>query len=316
MQARPKRRGCLLRNTALTLGIALVLLIVGAIVWDAIATNRAATTYPPRGEFVTVDNSQMHVICRGSGSPTLVIQAGIAGGALDWLPVMDTLAASHRVCAFDRLGQDWSDPAPRPRTFATAAKEWHQAITALGIERPVVVGHSLGGAVVQIYAANYDVAGIVLVDGLTAGAAAPVVQRLGTYQNLNLLARAGLLRPLGALFADSGYPPELRAEMSALRSRSSTILNISAEGALAAETAAAELQAAEPQLNTPLLIVAAGANELPESEQFLEGLQILHRRHPDSTFVSIPDAKHYLIATHPVQVANIITAWIAEQGVQ
>ena len=47
---------------------------------------------------------------------------GIGGGAVDWSPIMPALAQHHRVCAFDRLGQDWSDPAPHPRDFGTAAR--------------------------------------------------------------------------------------------------------------------------------------------------------------------------------------------------
>ncbi len=65
--------------------------------------------HPPRGEFVTVRGARMNVICRGEATPAapaLVFQAGIAGGALDRLPLMDVLDDSYRVCAFDRFGQD------------------------------------------------------------------------------------------------------------------------------------------------------------------------------------------------------------------
>ena len=305
-----------LRNGAIALVVVAVLLVIGAIAWDVYASRRALDDYPPRGGFVQVDGARMHVICEGSGDPTLVMQAGIAGGALDWLPLMEELAPSNRVCAFDRLGQDWSDPAPQPRTFATAADEWHQAIQALGIEQPIVVGHSLGGAVAQIYASKYDVAGIILIEGLSTDAADAVVKRLGTYESLNPLGRAGLLRPMGTLFADAGYPKELRSEMMALRSRSSTILNISAEGALAAETAVDELKAAESQMIAPLLIIAAESNELPESEQFLEALRNLDSRYAVSTFALIPGAKHYVIATHPALVATTITDWIGNRNIQ
>lgn len=317
MKKTEKRWGRWLRNGAIALVTVVVVLVIGAITWDYLEGSRIADNYPPPGEFVPVGRSEMHVICQGSGNPTFVMQPGIAGGALDWLPLMEELAISnHRVCAFDRLGQDWSDPAPQPRTFATAADEWQQAIQELGIEQPIVVGHSLGGAVVQIYASKYDVAGIILVEGLSADAADAVVKRLGTYESLNLLARAGLLRPLGTLFADTGYPSELRSEMKALRSRSSAILNISAEGALAAKTGVNELKAAEAQMSGPLLIIAAESNELPESEQFLQALRNLDARYEDSTFVSVPDAKHYVIATHPAMVANAIIDWIDKHNIE
>lgn len=303
----------LLRNVAIVLIAALILIVTGMFLWDKYATSRVAVDYPPRGEFVTVGTSRMHVLCQGKGEPAVVVQAGIAGGALDRLPVMQELSGKHRVCAFDRLGQDWSDPAPVPRTFATAADEWGQALDVLGIVRPIVVGHSLGGAIAQIYAGRNDVAGIVLVEGLSRDVAEPVVNRLGMYQRLDGLGKVGLLRFLGTLFADGAYSPELRKEMAALRSRSTSILDVSAEGALAAETVPEELHQAESEMQAPLLIIAAGNSELPEAEHFLQALQNLHERYHSSTLVMVPDAKHYVIASHSVLVAETIADWIQEE---
>jgi pimeloyl-ACP methyl ester carboxylesterase len=257
----------------------LVPLIGGARIVDTQANRSAVQRYSPRGQFVDVDGAQMHVFCVGEGERTLVLQAGIGGGVLDWLPLMDVMKDDFHVCAFDRLGQDWSDRAPTPRTFDDAADELQMAVTAMGIEQPIVVGHSLGGVVAQTYAGRYDVAGLVLVDGLSLDATPAVTKRLGTYRHLDWAGRLGLLRPIGALMADSAYPADLRAEMKALRSRSSALLGFSAEGALAAETASAGLADAEPNIEAPLLIIAAGDSELPEAEIFLQALQNLAGRH-------------------------------------
>ena len=226
---------------------------------------------------------------------------------------MPALAVHHRVCAFDRLGQDWSDPAPHPRSFGTAADELHNALQILGIDRPVVVGHSLGGALVQIYAGKYPVSGVVLVEGLSRDVAGQVVQRLGSYQSLNLLAQLGVLRPLGAIGAQPVYPAELRQEMIALRSRSSALLNLTDEGAVAAQSAAAELDAAEARLDQPLLIIAAERSDVPELPPgaFTTALQALARRKPQAIYVSIPDAGHYVQADHPQAVSEAIEAWLA-----
>lgn len=299
-----------------TLTLAAVLLAAGAAIIDAQAGKRAVQDYSARGEFVDINGAQMHVICQGEGEPTLVLQAGIGGDALDWLPLMAQPQSDVRVCAFDRLGQGWSDPAPTPRTFASAADELHVAVTALGIEQPIVVGHSLGGAVAQIYAGRYDVAGLVLVDGLSLGATPAVTKRLGAYQHLDWAGRLGLLRPLGSLMADAAYADDLRAEMQALRSRSSALLGFSAEGAVAAQTAAEELAVAEPQIGAPLLIIAAGESEIPEGEIFLASLQDLAARHEGATFELVPDARHYVIASHPQLVADTISAWQQSNGIE
>jgi alpha-beta hydrolase superfamily lysophospholipase len=69
-------------------------------------------------------------------------------------------------------------------------------------------------------------------------------------------------------------------------------------------------------MSAPLLIIAAESNELPESEQFLEALRNLDSRYAVSTFVVIPGAKHYVIATHPALVATTITDWIGNRNIQ
>ena len=297
-------------RAVIVLVVATLVLTAGAYAYDRRQTATVMDEFAPRGEFVDVDGARMHVICRGAGEPTLVLEAGIAGGALDWLPLMDELATDHRVCAFDRLGQDWSDPAPTPRTLGTAADELAVALAELGISQPVIVGHSLGSVIVQIYAARYPVAGVVLADGLTLDAVGPVTRRLGSYQRLDPAARAGLLRPLAGLFVDGAYAPALRREMQALRGQSHVLLGVSAEGALAAQTAATELAAAEPRITAPMLIIAAGANELPEAALFTQAQQALAARHTDTTLVTIPGATHYVIASHAPDVATSIRTWL------
>ncbi len=281
--------------------------------YDRYAESRLRTTYPPPGLFVTVDGARMHYICAGSGEPTLVLAAGIGGGALDWSELMPALSQERRVCAFDRLGQDWSDPAPQPREFITAADELHAALEQLNISEPVLVGHSLGGALAQLYAARYPVAGLVLVDGLTADVAEPVVERLGGYRSLDGLARLGLLRPLGGLFAHPAYAEELREQMIALRSGSTALLRLTAEGALAAQSVPAELRAAEAQLTMPLLVIAAGASDVPGLPvgAFQEAAAAFAGRHPQAEYVVIAGAPHYVQATHPGEVAGAIERWLA-----
>jgi pimeloyl-ACP methyl ester carboxylesterase len=304
-------RGKLLR-AFLLLAVSLILLAAVASGYDLYASRGALADYPPPGQFVRVGAARMHYICEGTGEPTLVLEAGFAGGALDWMPVLPALAEHRRVCAFDRLGQDWSDPAPHPRTFGVAADELHAALDTLGIRRPVVVGHSMGGALVQIYAAKYPVAGVVLVDGLTSDVVDPVVELRGTFRSLDPLARVGLLRPIGALTVDAAYPPDLRAEMVALRSRASALLSISDEGAVAAASAGAELRAAEARIDTPLLLIAAEQSDVPGLPvgAFEVALRALSARKPHATYTLIPGATHYVQANHPQAVIDAIERWL------
>ena len=72
-----------------------------------------------------------------------------------------------RVCAYDRAGQAWSDPGPRPGGVARLTQELQALMHAAGEKAPfVLVGHSWGGLIPRVYAARYraEVAGIVFVD--------------------------------------------------------------------------------------------------------------------------------------------------------
>lgn len=291
-----------------------LLILTGSCLYDRYASQQALIDFPPSGQFITVHGARMHYLCQGTGEPTLILEAGYDGGALDWAPILPALAEHQRVCAFDRLGQDYSDPAPHPRTFGTAADELHLALQIIGIERPVVIGHSLGGALVQIYAAKYNVAGVVLVEGLTGDVVAAVTQRLGSYKAMNPLAGLGLLRPLGMIGADLAYPPELRRQMLALRSRSTALLNLTDEGAVAATSAPTELLTAETSLHAPLLVISAEQSDVPglPAGAFVAAEKALADRIAGSQYVIIPGASHhYIMADHPQSVSASIEAWLA-----
>ena len=81
---------------------------------------------------------------------------------------MPALTAQTRVCAYDRAGLGLSDPSTlRPRTSQDIALDLHKLLAAAGVTGPyVLVGHSIGGFHVRVFAAQYpaEVVGMVLVD--------------------------------------------------------------------------------------------------------------------------------------------------------
>ena len=88
-----------------------------------------------------------------------------------WAEIPEPLAAQSRVCAYDRLGVGRSDPAPDRQTLASMADDLGGVITALGMKRPVVVGHALGGAIVLTWASarTADARALVLLDPMPPG---------------------------------------------------------------------------------------------------------------------------------------------------
>ncbi len=98
---------------------------------------------------------------QGSG-PDLVFVHGLTFDRTNWQPIIDRLAGEYRCTAIDLPGHGDSDGPPR--LLEDIAGALHRLLGELGIERPVVVGHSMGAALTGIYAATYPVAGVVDVD--------------------------------------------------------------------------------------------------------------------------------------------------------
>jgi pimeloyl-ACP methyl ester carboxylesterase len=116
-------------------------------------------------KFVTVDGTRLHFVINGAGQPVVLIH-GNPGSGQDWTRVSAPLAAHHEVIAFDRPGHGRSQrPKQGDTTVEVQARLLHDALKQLHIERPIVVGHSWGGALALVYAINYpkEVAGVVLV---------------------------------------------------------------------------------------------------------------------------------------------------------
>ncbi|NIR58342.1 MAG: alpha/beta hydrolase, partial [Gammaproteobacteria bacterium] len=114
----------------------------------------------------------MHLLCRGAGRPTVVLEGGIGEPALTWTAVQGALAPRVRICAYDRAGYGWSAPGPSPRTAGRITTELRALLERAGLEGPyVLVGHSFGGLVAQLFARRYPAltAGLVLVDSAHPG---------------------------------------------------------------------------------------------------------------------------------------------------
>lgn len=126
----------------------------------------------PPGKLVDLGGHRLHVYCTGRGTPTVVVENGLGDFSFDWVLVQIRVSRLTRVCTYDRAGYAWSNPGPKPRTFAQLNLELHDALAKLGEHGPfVLVGHSFGGPVMRNFAAIYprETAGMVLVDSAYEG---------------------------------------------------------------------------------------------------------------------------------------------------
>jgi pimeloyl-ACP methyl ester carboxylesterase len=166
--SRRRGRGCLLWLGA-SLATLLALMLVGYI-YEPLAEAADAKTYPPPGQLVDVGGYRLHINCTGTGSPTVVIEAGLGDWSTSWGGyVQPEVAKTTRVCVYDRAGMGWSEAGPLPRDAAQSAKELHTLLQNANIPGPyVMVGHSLGGLIARVFVHDYasEVAGVVLIESM------------------------------------------------------------------------------------------------------------------------------------------------------
>ncbi len=110
---------------------------------------------------------KMNLYCRGEGSVTVIFDSGLSDWSSIWALVQPQTATRTRACTYDRAGMGYSDPSNRPSTPFNIVDDLRNLLKAAGIRAPVVlVGHSLGGFNMKLFAATHpsEVAGLVLVD--------------------------------------------------------------------------------------------------------------------------------------------------------
>lgn len=163
--------------------------------------RQAERAFPPTGQLIGPAGQRIHAHVEGAGRDVVLIH-GASGNTRDFTHgLVERLAADYRVTAFDRPGLGWSDALERDGgSPAAQARALRRAAAELGIERPILVGHSYGGAVAMAWALDDpgNVAAVVLLGGATM----PWPGGLGIWYALtsSRLGRA-LIVPLVTAFA-------------------------------------------------------------------------------------------------------------------
>ena len=210
-------RGCIVWLGGLLAGV--LLLIVAGAIYEPIAEARDAQAHPPPGQMVDVGGYRLHINCTGTGSPTVVIDAGLGDWSTSWSFVQAEVAKTTRACTYDRAGLGWSEAGPLPRDARQFARELNALLHNANIPGPyVLAGHSLGGLPVRVFVHDYpaEVAGIVLIDSMHPGqskrSAADANTQATTQTHalpvLPTLARLGIVRLLGQPLAGAVSVPE------------------------------------------------------------------------------------------------------------
>jgi pimeloyl-ACP methyl ester carboxylesterase len=257
--------------------------------------------YPMHGQLVDVGGRRLYIQCVGSGSPTVVLQAGLGeptSPASGW--IAPAVAQDTRVCVYDRAGRGWSEDAAGPQDGVAIAADLHSLLERAQIAGPyVLAGHSSGGVYMRIFAAQYpdQVAGMVLLDSQPNEA----FTRLPAYPTFYAgfrrvsalfpsFARLGVMR-LFYRSANSGLPPQARAEERAIWSTARQQRSLRDEFA-ELPTALKQAQALTSLGDKPLIVITAGKGAqdgwLPlQDEMATLSTNSLHRVLPEVEHASL-----------------------------
>jgi pimeloyl-ACP methyl ester carboxylesterase len=272
--------------------------------YQAVASERDRRKYPPPGSLFDCDGCQLHVQISGGRGPTVVCEAGLGGMSSAWAWIQPAAAQFSRVFSYDRGGLGWSGPDNEPKSAILIAQRLHNLLVSARVPPPyVLVGHSMGGLFIRVFADLYpnEVGGMVLIDAAhpdqhLSSPAINTHMRTGFrfLAAIPLLTRLGYVRLAGLFnFWSEGLPEAQAAEAKAFLSTYHH-LKTTRDESLAWDTFCAEVRATKSLANIPLVVVTAAKGILPghpELQRELAGLS------SDSIHVAVKGADHVTLVT-------------------
>jgi pimeloyl-ACP methyl ester carboxylesterase len=276
---------------------------------------RFAEANPPVGEFVAAEGVRVHYLSRGAGWPVVFVH-GADGVLQDFtLSILDRAAEEFMAVAVDRPGHGYSE---RPRRDGESpvvqARVLRSALRELGIEQPVLVGHSWGAALALAYAVDYpnEIADVVTVGG-------HVIPHGGMVHPLNYLPSLPLLGPVlvhtllvpfgSATIASMSAPAFAPAEVPAVYVetmkpfvlRPAQFKN-NAEGVRSLNAALREIHSGLESIRVPVILVHGERDRTVPVRHAHELKNIL----PQARLIVLPDAGHMPHYTHPEAIIDAI----------
>jgi pimeloyl-ACP methyl ester carboxylesterase len=295
-------------------------LLGAAAVANHLVARHAERRWPARGRFVEVDGIRLHYLEKGSGEHTIVLLHGNGAMAEDFgiSGLLDLLAREHRVIAFDRPGFGYSK-RPRGRRWSAAAQAQllTKALHAIGVSRPVLVGHSWGALVALSMALEpREATALVLLSGyftpsirldvlLASMAAIPLLGSILCHTMLAVMVRRMAPALLRRIFAPHPVTNTFSSAFPiAIATRPGHLWASAADTALMNASAAALLTRCH-RLAIPVIMVAGTEDRMVDTELHSARLQ---RRITGSLLRRLKGGGHMIHHTDTGEVAAEIKA--------
>ncbi len=293
MNSRPQKRSLIRRIGRWLRWLSLVIIGLLLVGWGVQRwlSQRDRQRFLSSEQQVVVAGHTMRLICMGSGSPTVVLEAGLGDNADVWGLVQPVLAQKHRVCAYDRVGMGWSDFVANNADRASIADTLHSLLEQAQIPAPyILVGHSAGGVYGREYAQRYpdQVVGMVLVDSSHEQqqqrqpplAEDPFDLMRQSMQVCDALAPFGIIRMLKvfdqsqATYAKLPQTTQASIRASYYQTRTCEALGDAIE---AVQQDLNQAQAPQSLNDLPLFVLTRGLDEPAMTEEFEQNWDVLQR---------------------------------------
>ncbi|MFN3614488.1 MAG: alpha/beta fold hydrolase [Rubrimonas sp.] len=290
---------------------------------NLLEARRAEAAVLPIGEFLSIDRARIHYVELGEGPPVVMLH-GLAGNVRNYMQtVANELARTHRVILIDRPGSGYSGrPDGTTASIQSQAEVVHRVIEELGLQRPTIVGHSLGGAVALAYSARYpeDLSHLVLLaTPATPFEPGPPVGRFKVDSAFMRTALAYTVaipasrrsgpETLRVIFSPQSPPEDFGTAGGALLSRRPEQIIANFEDMSALNDGLSALTAELPTIRTPTTVLFGLDDAILDLQTHLEAL----RRLPAATIEELPGAGHMLMYAEPeAVVAAVRTATSTE----
>lgn len=289
-------------------------------VYNVLRTRKVEHDHPPSGRFITVDGVELHYQEKGEGPPVVLIHGNVVT-AEDFVlsGVFDRLARNHRVIAFDRPGYGYSErPQGSIWTAIEQADLLAEAFFRLGIERPVVVGHSWGSLVALELALGQpdDVSGLVLLAGyykptvrmdvpLVAPPAIPVIGDVLRYTVSPLMGAALMPLNVKAMFGPLDVPEHFKREFPYGFPVRPSQIRAESQDAVTMVPAVFGMADRMRELNIPIVIMAGTKDMIVDHE---DHARWFHQQLPGSVLRLVPGAGHMVHYAVPDEVVEAVEA--------
>ena len=312
--------------TSIVLGV-IALAILAPVAFTFFIARRVNKGFPPEGQFSDIGGDRVHYTDRGTG-PAIVFVHGLCGNLSNFAYLdMDRLARSHRVIVIDRPGAGRSErAADSPANIYAQAHTVAQCIEQLGLDKPVLVGHSLGGAISLAVGLNHPhvIRRLALIAPLTHAESkppgafrglvltSPLVRRLVSWTLAIPLSIINSRKAIAAVFAPEAMPKDFPFKGGGLLGLRPHVFYAASSDLVAAPEDLPDMERRYASMTVPVDVLYGRGDRILNVKRQGEAL----KQKLDRVNLGIIDGGHMLPVTQPALTTDWVLAVAAAAPAQ